>query len=187
MADSFYGEIRAFAFNYAPVDWSYCDGSLLPTNQYQGLYALIGNVFGGDQTKGTFAVPDLRGLQIMGVDASTQVGNTVVGATTVTLTTAQTPPHTHTLQEGLLAVGAATANVAAPTATTMFNRPVTTANAGAAAYTPLVEANKVAMNANIITPACGNTGGVTTAHDNRQPNLALNFCICTNGYWPINN
>jgi len=60
MSEPFVGEIRMFAGNFAPPGWAFCDGQILPINQNQSLYSLLGTTFGGDgQT--TFALPDLRG------------------------------------------------------------------------------------------------------------------------------
>ena len=60
MSEAFIGEIRLFGGNFAPVDWAFCDGSVLPISQNDALFALIGTTYGGDgQT--TFALPDLRG------------------------------------------------------------------------------------------------------------------------------
>lgn len=60
--DFFIGTIKAFPYEYAPYGWALCDGTLLPVVQYQALFALIGNRFGGNgQTN--FAVPDLRGAE----------------------------------------------------------------------------------------------------------------------------
>ena len=59
--DAYIGELRLFGFDFAPPGWALADGSLLPLNEYEGLFALLGNRFGGDGTT-TFALPDLRGL-----------------------------------------------------------------------------------------------------------------------------
>jgi microcystin-dependent protein len=58
--DAFIGEIRLVAFNYAPQGWALCNGQTLPIPQYQALFALLGNTYGGDG-RSNFALPDLRG------------------------------------------------------------------------------------------------------------------------------
>ncbi|HVV44976.1 MAG TPA: tail fiber protein, partial [Bryobacteraceae bacterium] len=63
--DAFTGEIRIFGFNYAPVDWAFCDGSTIPVSQNQVLYSLLGNIYGGTYPN-TFAVPNLKGVAPMG-------------------------------------------------------------------------------------------------------------------------
>ena len=60
MSEHFVGEIRMFAGNFAPRGWAFCDGQILPINQNQSLYSLLGTTFGGDG-RTTFALPDLRG------------------------------------------------------------------------------------------------------------------------------
>ena len=60
MSEPFLAEIRIFGFNFAPRGWALCDGQILPINQYQSLYSLMGTTYGGDG-RTTFALPDLRG------------------------------------------------------------------------------------------------------------------------------
>ncbi|HPV60141.1 MAG TPA: tail fiber protein, partial [Thauera aminoaromatica] len=64
MSEPFVGEIRPFGFGYAPRGWATCDGQLLPINQNQALFALLGTMYGGDG-RTTFALPDLRGRAAM--------------------------------------------------------------------------------------------------------------------------
>ena len=63
MAEPFLGEIRTFAFDFAPKGWAKCEGQLMPINQNQALFALLGTIYGGDG-RVTFALPDLRGRVI---------------------------------------------------------------------------------------------------------------------------
>src|SRR5690242_6243839 len=101
MSDAYYGEIRMFAGNFAPMSWAFCDGQLLPIDQHESLYNLIGTTYGGDG-QSTFALPDLRGRVPIhqGTDSangtSFAIGETG-GVETVTLTTSQIPVHTHAL------------------------------------------------------------------------------------------
>lgn len=60
MNEAFIGEIRLFAFNYAPQNWAVCQGQLLQISQYQPLFALVGTTYGGDG-RTTFALPNLQG------------------------------------------------------------------------------------------------------------------------------
>lgn len=60
MSEPFIGEIRMFGGNFAPRNWAFCDGQLLPINQNQSLYSLLGTTYGGDG-RITFGLPDLRG------------------------------------------------------------------------------------------------------------------------------
>ena len=68
MAQPYVGEIRLFAGNFAPAGWMFCEGQLLPISENETLFQLIGTTYGGDG-ESTFALPDLRGRAIVGVDA----------------------------------------------------------------------------------------------------------------------
>lgn len=61
--DYLIGEIALFSFNFAPMDWMSCEGQILKIVQYQALYSLIGNTYGGNSVQGTFALPNLRGAE----------------------------------------------------------------------------------------------------------------------------
>jgi len=102
--ESYVGQIMLWPMSWAPLDWAMCDGSLLPLNQYQALYSLIGTVYGGDgQT--TFGLPDLRGKVPLGVSATHPIGQkggleaytgTVNVTANVPITVANLPAHSHT-------------------------------------------------------------------------------------------
>ena len=99
----FLGEIKAVPFNFAPRGWEFCEGQLLPINQNQALFGLIGTTYGGNgQTN--FALPDLRGRTIMGAGQGPGLPNYTVGQQAgnepQTLTRANLPPHTHSLPGG---------------------------------------------------------------------------------------
>jgi microcystin-dependent protein len=94
----FLGEIRWVAFDFAPPGWARCDGQLLPINQNQALFALLGTAYGGNgQT--TFALPDFRGRapihQGAGPGLSPRAMGEQGGAESQTLTIAQMPSHSH--------------------------------------------------------------------------------------------
>src|SRR5213075_1320575 len=96
MAEPFLSEIRIFSFNFAPKGWAMCNGQLLPINQNQALFALLGTTYGGNgQT--TFALPNLRGK----VPIHTGQGHTLgesSGSTSVTVNQTQLPQHLHFVQ-----------------------------------------------------------------------------------------
>src|SRR5437588_2134689 len=103
MSEPFLSEIRIFSFNYAPKSWAMCNGQLLPINQNQALFSLIGTTYGGNgQTN--FALPDLRGRVPMGAGQGSGLPNyalgTVVGSGTLVLTESNLPAHTHTVGNG---------------------------------------------------------------------------------------
>src|SRR3989440_6320255 len=96
MSSPFIGEIRMFAGNFAPVGWAFCNGAIIPIDQNDALFNLIGTTYGGDgQT--TFALPNLQSRVPVHVGPGFALGQTA-GAETVTLTTSQIPAHSHVPQ-----------------------------------------------------------------------------------------
>ncbi|APX14320.1 hypothetical protein BWR18_20900 (plasmid) [Tateyamaria omphalii] len=85
-------EIRMFGFNFCPRGWAALDGQILPINQNQSLYSLLGTNFGGDG-RTSFGLPDLRGRLVAGTNSSS-VGQRG-GAETTVMTAAQLPSHSH--------------------------------------------------------------------------------------------
>ena len=163
--DPFIGEIRLVPFNFAPRGWALCAGQLLPINQNQALFSLLGTEYGGDG-RTTFALPDLRGRVPLGAGQPVTGSSYALGATggqeTVKLTTGQLPGHAHPVH----------ANSAAGTT----KNPATAYPAGGGAY---------AANRNVrMKPAMiGRTGG-GGEHENRQPYLSLNYIIALQGIYP---
>jgi microcystin-dependent protein len=98
--DALLGQISMFAGNFAPKDWAFCDGQLLPISEHEGLFELIGTTHGGDGET-TFALPDLRGRAPIHAGQGLGLSNVRVGeksgSETATLTTANLPSHAHTL------------------------------------------------------------------------------------------
>lgn len=113
--DNYLGEIQMFAFGFAPQQWAFCNGQLLPINQNQALFALLGTLYGGNGVT-TFALPDLRGRSMVhfgsGVGLSPiQVGE-ISGSTTSTLTISNMPNHTHGFSVAVNTSAGTTDNVA---------------------------------------------------------------------------
>jgi microcystin-dependent protein len=116
--EPFIGQIELFGFGYAPQGWAQCNGQILPINQNQALFALIGTSFGGNGTS-NFALPDLRGRLAVGQGTGTgltprAVGN-AFGEESHTLSLGETPSHTHTLNTAASATPASNTNVPGPT------------------------------------------------------------------------
>jgi microcystin-dependent protein len=179
MASPYIGEIRCFGFNFAPVDWAFCNGQLLPISQFEALYAIIGTIYGGDGVT-NFALPNLQGQIPMhwgnGPGGfNTQIGQ-VQGVTSVTLTTQQIPTHNHTITVAEVQSGGQPERIAQPNG-----------NAWIAQSAPDGMYNKTpTVNAPFSGKTIGLQGG-SQAHDNMQPYLVLNFCICLNGIFPSRN
>lgn len=169
MSEAFVGEIRMFGGNFAPVDWALCDGSLLPINQYDVLYSLIGTTYGGDGMT-NFKLPDLRGrIPVhMGTGQGLtprSIGN-AFGTETETLQVAHIPSHTH-----LVSVGG-NATTAAPAGNYLGNS------------TNFNLYSTVAPDSLINQAAVGSFPGQSLPHSNIMPALGVNFIIATSGIYP---
>ena len=165
MADPFLSEIRIMSFGFASQGWALCNGQLLPINQNQALFSLLGTTFGGNgQTN--FALPDLQARTPIHVGSGHTLGERG-GEQAQTLSIAELPTHQHTLR-------ASSAN---------GNNAVATANILASVsglYGP--PASLTSME-----PSSVSTVGGSQAHLNLQPFLTLNFCIALQGIFPSPN
>ena len=168
MAEPFLSEIRIMSFDFAPKGWALCNGQLLPINQNQGLFSLLGTTFGGDG-RVNFALPDLRSRVPIHVGSGHTLGEKG-GEAGHTLSIAELPEHTHVMN----ATTASGSNT--PSATVMLAQ-----STAAALYGP-ANANLTAMAPGAIT----NTGG-SQAHLNLMPFLTLSFCIALQGIFPSPN
>jgi len=165
MAEPFLSEIRIMSFDFAPKGWALCNGQLMPINQNQGLFSLLGTTFGGDG-RVNFALPDLRGRTPIHVGSGHTLGERG-GEQAHTVTISELPTHVHTLNGSSTQ---ATTNVPASNTVLSASNPQ---NVYAQA------SNFIAMSAASI----GNTGG-NQAHLNMEPFLVLNFCIALQGIFP---
>ena len=166
MAEPFLSEIRVMSFVFPPKGWALCDGQLLPINQNQALFALLGTTFGGNgQT--TFALPDLRGRAPIHVGSGHTLGERG-GEQAHTLSIAELPQHVHSWN----AQRSPASTVTTPNASSLLASSI-----GDNAWGPA--ANLVAMSPDTVQ----NTGG-SQAHLNMQPFLGLHFCIALAGVFP---
>ena len=172
MAEPFLSEIRIFSFNFAPKGWATCNGQLLPINQNQALFALLGTTYGGNgQTN--FALPNLQGKAPNHFGSGFTLGQTG-GEYAHTLSISEMPAHTHFLNTNM-AVGGANTNATQGAAAGNF-----WANTGKAQW--VTSPPNSAMHPSAVT----NVGG-SQAHNNTQPYLVLNFCIALQGIFPSPN
>lgn len=166
-----------FGGNFAPLNFAFCDGSLLPISENDALFALIGTTYGGDgQT--TFALPDLRGRVPIGQGTGPGLSSFVIGQAAgveqVTLLSTQMPGHTH----ALMASGI-TGTVASPSGAALAN--------GSAANTNVYRTSTdftgaVTLHGSTVAPSGG-----SQPHENMQPFLATNFIISLFGIFPSRN
>jgi microcystin-dependent protein len=170
MAEPFLSEIRIMSFNFAPKGWALCNGQLLPINQNQPLFSLLGTTFGGDG-RVNFALPDLRSRVPIHVGSGFTLGERG-GEQAHTISIAELPTHTHQAlgNSTLAATGDPTGGFVAQTSAAF----------GAIYLAP--PNNLTPLNAGSILPAGG-----SQAHLNMQPFLVLTFCIALQGIFPSPN
>jgi microcystin-dependent protein len=166
MATPFVGEIRMFGGNFAPSGWAFCNGQLMPIDQNDTLFNLIGTTYGGDGQQ-TFGLPDLRGRIPVHQGNNFVIGQ-IAGVESVTLNLNQIPAHTHVAQGQTAAgnQGSPAGGVWAQSSLNQFS--ATAANSN--------------MNGNLIQPAGGNQ-----PHDNMMPYLVISFIISLFGIFPSQN
>lgn len=188
MSEPFIGQVVLFAGNFAPRNWAFCDGQLLPINSNQSLFSILGTTYGGDG-RTSFALPDLRGRVPVGTGQGSGLTNRTLGAKggleQVTLTEAEMAAHQHaegasTLNSQLSAHAGSQADSGTPgPANVLANIPMVNLYSSS-------DASLQAINGPTISSTIENTGN-TQAHENRQPLLALNYIIALFGIFPSRN
>ncbi len=165
MSQPFLGEIKVISWNFPPKGWAFCNGQLLPINQNQALFALLGTTYGGNgQTN--FALPNLQGRVPLHVGGGMTLGQ-LGGETAHTLTVPELAAHTHQLtgSDHAADAGSPAGALWAP------------GNGPAYAATP---------NTAMAAAAISATGG-SQPHENMAPFLVLNFVIALQGIFPSQN
>lgn len=165
MSDPFIGEIKLVSFDFAPRSWAFCNGQLLPINQNQALFALLGTTYGGDG-RVNFALPDLRGRVPIHTAPGYSLG-TRAGAESHTLLAGEVPAHTHSL------------SVRATTADADLKSP-SNASPAVGALELYAKPGTVVSMAQLITSSVG----ASQPHNNLQPYLVMNWVIALTGIFP---
>src|SRR5437762_9742495 len=165
MSEPFLGEVKIISWNFPPKGWAFCNGQLLPINQNQALFSILGTTYGGDG-RVNFGLPNLQGRTPIHVDSGHTLGERG-GEQAHTLSIAELPQHVHSLNGSSTP---ASTNVPA-------NNTVLSASNPQNVYAQA--SNLIAMSPTSIT----NVGG-SQAHLNMQPFLVLNFCIALQGIFP---
>ena len=202
----FLGEIRPVSFNFAPRGWAQCNGQLLPINQNQPLFSLLGTTYGGDGIR-TFALPDLRSRIPVSFGQSAnpsfqptpyQLGQ-IGGATSVTLNSTHVPAHTHTAAFKSTPGVTPTASLSVQLHSSQGTQNQTPNGAYLSlspALSPgleVVTSNDTALGAiggvaascGTVTPALSfNPTGTSTPINLSPPYTTLDFIICLSGIFP---
>jgi len=164
MAEPFLSEIRIMSFNFAPKGWALCNGQLLPINQNQALFSLLGTTYGGDG-RVNFALPDLRGRVPMHFGSAHTLGERA-GQESHTVTIQEAPSHNHF-------VNAVNSNAAVGPTGGFFA-------SSNALYHP------APADTTLAPTTITNVGG-SQPHQNQQPYLVLSFAIALQGIFPSPN
>jgi microcystin-dependent protein len=180
MSEPFLGEVRLLPYSFPPKGWALCNGQLLPIASNTALFSILGTLYGGNGTT-NFALPNLPGCVVPGAGQGPGLQNWTpgmsAGSNTVTLTFGEMPMHNHGISAlNINGTGDAPSN-------TVYLAQDTRGGQGNISY--LVPGTTTAdkhMNPSIL----GLMGG-GQAHENRQPFLALNFCIAMQGIFPQRN
>ena len=162
MSEPFLSEIKIMSFGFPPKGWALCDGQLLPINQNQGLFSLLGTTYGGDG-RVNFGLPDLQGRTPMHMGNGHTLGERG-GEQSHTLSISEIPTHVHTSNGSTSTTG-------------LVDPPTNNVLAGAQVYNP---PNNLTS---LLPSTLANVGG-SQAHLNMQPFLTLSFCIALQGIFP---
>ncbi|MEO6685719.1 MAG: tail fiber protein [Dyadobacter sp.] len=168
MAEPFLSEIRLFSFGFPPKGWALANGQLLPINQNQALFSILGTVFGGDG-RVNFALPDYRGRVPMHTSENYPVGIRA-GESDHTLSAYELPSHTHLMS--VLDTGSSDNNTNNP------NNGLFSNSKPADLY------QNTSTNLKELSQKTIGGGGLNQSHSNMQPYLTISFCIALDGIFP---
>lgn len=175
MSDPYLGEIQLYAFQFAPANWAFCAGQIMAIQQNSALFSLLGTTYGGNGTS-SFGLPNFQSSTACAVGTGPGLTQRLLGdsfgSESVTLLTNEMPAHTHAAnfygqrddskRQGIPSTGAA---LVSPNNSFIFAQTSTTS--GNFPPTELIPSG----------------GGLP--HENRQPYLAMNFCISLSGTFPV--
>ncbi len=165
MSDPFLGEIKVVSFNFPPRGWAFCNGQLMPINQNQALFSVMGTFYGGDGVT-TFALPNLQGRMPLHMGNGIAIGERA-GEVSHTLTVNEMPAHNHP---------AMAQSAAAPT--TGGGSP------NNAIWATTIGPNYLSSANTVMNPAAVGSAGSSQPHENQAPYLTLNFIVALTGVFP---
>lgn len=169
--DEMMASIKLFAGSYAPRGWALCNGQLLNVNDYQALFSLLGDTYGGNG-RTTFGLPDLRGRTPIGEGQSPGLSSRrrgqLGGFERSTLSIDQMPEHTHDVSCDVDSAGRQLSNTPAGN--------LCATDAEGTIYGPAANST--------MAPSMIQNAGKGSAHENMQPWACINYIICLDGYYP---
>ncbi|UVO55770.1 phage tail protein [Sphingomonas sp. SUN039] len=181
MGTPFLGELRLMSFNFAPKGWAFCNGQLLPINQNQALFSLLGTMYGGNGVQ-NFALPNLQGRSPIHVGNGFTQGQ-AGGEEAHTLLITEMPSHNHVAQASNAVALANPAGII-PTNTKAVAQGLVALAGGAT--TPAQIYGTGVPSGTMSADTISNTGG-SQGHENRQPFTVLSWCIALQGVFPSRN
>lgn len=185
MSEPFIGEIRIMPYSYAPRFWTWCQGQLLPISSNVALYSILSTTYGGDGYT-TMAVPDLKTRAPMhpgrGIALTPRYLGERLGAETIPLNAQQMPAHTHQIQTAFGGPGDTDADSPSPSTSRMSSRLMDVEGGVAMANAYVKEPNPTELTE--MSNSCLASYGRSLGHENRQPFLAVSFCIALAGLYP---
>ncbi|MGA8818829.1 MAG: tail fiber protein [Xanthobacteraceae bacterium] len=180
MSEPFLGEIKIISWNFPPKGWAFCNGQLLPINQNQALFSILGTTYGGDGLQ-TFGLPNLQGRMPVHVGNGIVLGQ-LAGETAHTLNIGEIPTHTHFLAADPAAASSDTPDPAGGKALAQSS------GSGGSPPAPFAANIYSSAGANSnLNPACVSFTGGNQPHDNMSPYLVLNFIVALQGIFPSRN
>jgi microcystin-dependent protein len=167
MSEPFLSEIKIVSFNFPPKGWALCNGQLMPINQNQALFSLLGTTYGGDG-RVNFALPNFQGKIPLSFGANYNLGQ-AGGSTSVTIDGNSMPNHSHPIQA--------------------TNAAGDSASAAASVFAELNNGYGIGTGSDVtsLNPATVSQAGGSQPHNNMMPYLTLNFVIALQGIFPSPN
>ena len=182
MSNVYIGQILMFGGNFAPRNFAFCNGQLLPIAQNEALFSLIGTTYGGNGVS-NFALPNLQsGLPLhygTGPSQPSYALGQTGGNSMVTITPSSTPNHTHTLSASLGTANTGTVGSTVVPATS-------TGTSNVEFYATQIQGQPVITPVALASGSCTTTGS-SQPHSNLMPSLCITFIICLYGLFPSRN
>jgi microcystin-dependent protein len=179
MAEPFLGELKFISWNFPPKGWTFCNGQLLPINQNQALFAILGTTYGGDGRQ-TFGLPNLQGRMPVHVGDGIVLGERS-GETAHTINISELPAHNHVPVANSSPADAVTAD---PNGTTILGA----SNGGTGSPVQPFGANIYGSSPNTsMAPGWISSVGGSQPHENMSPYLVVNVIIALTGIFPSQN